>query len=352
MKSRKTMNFAAWMLLLLFLAACGGANSAANDNTANDNAVNRAADEDADMNNVAANDAAEAAEEPGANDIEDGASDIGDPEEVIYGIDQRYEGCDTCSGSYSDTLLNELSQSVAVLVRPSAIYETSDNLTWNAYTLQERLELTYNLPMCTEERFADQPAPGFCTGFLLDEQHLVTARHCVPTPEACAETQIVFDFTMNEDGEVQPLTQETVYNCAGVYYDALDALDVVVLTLDRATGRPGLPLADQSTTISGDLVVIGHPSGLPRKLAVGAEVLDNDLASDYFVTDLDSFAGNSGSPVFDLSIYAVVGMLLGGEVDYEKTANSCIQVKVCDAASGECTGEAVLRVENFIDGWK
>ena len=44
------------------------------------------------------------------------------------------------------------------------------------------------------------------------------------------------------------------------------------------------------------LVVIGHPSGLPTKIADGAWVRNNE-SEYYFVTNLDTFGGNSGSAV-------------------------------------------------------
>ena len=44
--------------------------------------------------------------------------------------------------------------------------------------------------------------------------------------------------------------------------------------------------------------VIGHPTGLPMKFAGGAAVRDNQ-PSAFFVANLDTYGGHSGSPVFN-----------------------------------------------------
>ena len=40
--------------------------------------------------------------------------------------------------------------------------------------------------------------------------------------------------------------------------------------------------------------IIGHPVGLPKKLAEGAKVRDVTRKANCFIADLDTFAGNSG----------------------------------------------------------
>ncbi|MGK7898838.1 MAG: serine protease [Xenococcus sp. (in: cyanobacteria)] len=47
-----------------------------------------------------------------------------------------------------------------------------------------------------------------------------------------------------------------------------------------------------------NVFVIGHPSGLPLKFANGTQVRDHSPSS-FFVANLDTYGGNSGSPVFN-----------------------------------------------------
>jgi Peptidase S46 len=60
--------------------------------------------------------------------------------------------------------------------------------------------------------------------------------------------------------------------------------------------------------------VVGYPTGLPEKLAAGAKV--HALTPYFFTSNLDAFAGNSGSPVLDARTNEVVGVVVRGNRDY------------------------------------
>jgi hypothetical protein len=93
------------------------------------------------------------------------------------------------------------------------------------------------------------------------------------------------------------------------------------------------------------IVVIGHPSGLPTKIAGGAKVRDN--SNDiFFSANLDTFGGNSGSAVFNEKSGEVVGILVRGENDYVNDKDRECQV-VNKCADNECRGEDVTRIENI-----
>src|SRR5690606_32537433 len=63
--------------------------------------------------------------------------------------------------------------------------------------------------------------------------------------------------------------------------------------------------------------MIGHPAGLPKKVAFGEEtrVISSDQ-DKYFVANVDAFGGNSGSPVFNQVTGLVEGVLVRGEPDF------------------------------------
>lgn len=63
--------------------------------------------------------------------------------------------------------------------------------------------------------------------------------------------------------------------------------------------------------MSGDPVaVIGYPYGLPLKYAAGAQVRRTE--TEYFIGNLDIFAGSSGSPVISTQTGLVEGILVRG----------------------------------------
>lgn len=87
------------------------------------------------------------------------------------------------------------------------------------------------------------------------------------------------------------------------------------------------------------VVQIGHPSGLPRKYA-GATVSrvysKGPDGSYVFVSNLDAFAGNSGSGVFDSS-GNLVGILVSGATDFDVSSGGCVTVNECpDNAVAAC----------------
>ena len=80
---------------------------------------------------------------------------------------------------------------------------------------------------------------------------------------------------------------------------------------------------------------MGHPSGLPLKVTAGATVRSHKR--DFYVANLDSFEGNSGSPVFNEN-YEVAGILVRGEVDFSHLG-SCYVSHHCE--ENRCDGEDV-----------
>jgi V8-like Glu-specific endopeptidase len=102
-------------------------------------------------------------------------------------------------------------------------------------------------------------------------------------------------------------------------------LDYAIVQLDRrVSDRTPLEFRNDSEIDLGTpLTVIGSPSGLPLKVASGANVRDTSHLYS-FKANLDTFQGNSGSAVFNSKTGIVEGILVRGEEDYEQN-----QVKMC-----------------------
>lgn len=345
------------ILIVLLLVSCGG------NNAANNNAGNAAND---DMNDAAENAPAnEPAEESESNNGGDNSDSAGDgespgPEEtpqvgpfpVVYGIDGRGEACENCGSevAHPDLELQTLSESVAILVRPNTIYQEyqGDQIRIFSYSLEQRVNLLYGAPLCQQERFAAQKAPGFCSGFLVNDQTLLTAEHCIPDQQACENTRIIFNYQIGSDGQAESIELQDIYGCQSVNY--IEDADLALVSLDRIPNLPSLILSSSDHLQLGTpLAVVGHPSGLPKKISTDGFVLQPSNNTSYFIGVLDTFAGSSGSPVFDLDSYQVVGMLVGGETDYQLTQNSCFAVKLCQNSAKDCSGELIVGFDSFID---
>jgi hypothetical protein len=64
------------------------------------------------------------------------------------------------------------------------------------------------------------------------------------------------------------------------------------------------------------LHIIGHPKGLPLKIA-GNAVVTKQFTDRTFRSSLDNFKGNSGSPVFNSITHEVEGLLARDPVGSE-----------------------------------
>ena len=270
---------------------------------------------------------------------------------VAYGQDSRTE-----LFQHPDTKLREMASSVAVLVNSQQVHPAGNSVSLDGYTLNEMSEKGWlvagvNAPMCSSELFATQAAPGFCTGFLVGEDVLVTAGHCL-LKASCSNTSVVFGFQMESADSLAGLTNADVFKCTEVIAQVLPTpenqyLDYAIIRLDRPTGRAGLVYATEDTLVAKtNVAVVGHPSGLPMKIASDAFVTINDRSTPFFVTNLDTFGSNSGSPVINTTSYQVEGILVRGEIDYVLSDDgSCVQVNHCPEEVGaNCAGENATKM--------
>lgn len=87
------------------------------------------------------------------------------------------------------------------------------------------------------------------------------------------------------------------------------------------TGRYPLAVSRKPAAVGTKVTAIGYPSGLPVKIAGNAKV--RKVTSDgYFVSDVDTFGGSSGGPVFNTATFKIEGVLVRGGVDYVYGANA------------------------------
>jgi hypothetical protein len=124
-------------------------------------------------------------------------------------------------------------------------------------------------------------------------------------------------------------------------------IDFAILKLDRQIkDHAPLQLENSGQPEKGLLVyVLGHPSGLPLKLADDARI-QSVSSNGYFTANLDTFGGNSGSPVFGSGTNHVQGILVRGGTDY-RLQGTCNIAYVCPAlpdSTTECGGEAVTLI--------
>jgi alpha-tubulin suppressor-like RCC1 family protein/V8-like Glu-specific endopeptidase len=229
----------------------------------------------------------------------------GDP--IIFGDDDRTEPFQHENQAEARRLADA---SVALIAAPNLDETSSERVLVSAPSLSERFGV------CPDERFAAQPTAADCSGTLVAPDLVLTAGHCI-TAETCPTMRLVFGYAMQSDGAPRPLTSADVFRCQEVVDRRFEgALDYAIVRLERpASGHTplGVRLGRRPLAPEAELRMAGHPSGLPQKLVDGGFVSNaREEQLDFFIANLDSFPGNSGSGVTLAAGGPLVGVVTQG----------------------------------------
>jgi hypothetical protein len=271
----------------------------------------------------------------------------------IYGPDDRKDWYQVSAGSGLEPLARA---SVALFDAAKLEAPAGGSVRIKAKSFQE----VRHICATPKEKFADQPSAAFCSGTLVRRDLVLTAGHCVreisgneAVPEKVAGTRLVFGYLLQNataDATTVPAAnvfagKEVAGGESGDFAD-VHRHDWALIRLDRPVPAAiAEPVTNwQTASIAKDqrVFVMGFPAGMPLKYAPGARVRDasNDA---WFVANLDTFGGNSGSGVYDQTTRKLAGVLVEGEIDYKPdVARGCFLVNLCP--ENGCSGETVSRL--------
>lgn len=230
---------------------------------------------------------------------------------------------------------------------------------WQEWQVQDLHNDTYSLwtspfgerfDMCEGTRFEDQPIGAFCSGFLVGDDIIVTAGHCVEqfinNPDKIV---FVFDYKMtSKDIAKTVIPQDDVYFGKEIISWKLENRgdDYAIVRLDRpVVNRDPLTVSREKVGWRDSVYMLGHPSGLPMKYTDNAKVTKN-WPTEYFEADLDAFGGNSGSAVFN-DDGEVVGILVRGWSDF--TRNNRKGCNECRVILSTTEHEEITRSTRWVD---
>jgi len=254
---------------------------------------------------------------------------------AIYGVDDRKDAF-------------EMPRDVRALASASVALVQAEDLVrhgrgWRLRTTSYRED--YNL--CSEEPFVKQPLGCFCSGVLVRPDVIATAGHCVEKQSELAGMRFVFGFRMLTRNKAQTtFDDDDVYQGKALIGQQLtaDGTDWALVQLDRRVkGRTPVKFRTAGKVAENDkLFVIGHPCGLPQKFADGARVQQNSRR-DFFTATLDTYGGNSGSPVFSEKTKRLEGLLVRGQTDFVSVGDCQVsQVFPSTGAGGEDVTRATV----------
>lgn len=248
-------------------------------------------------------------------------------DELIYGTDDRLQ-----YGQVLGTPYQLWADSTAALINKAKVSCSGGNcaLTTTPWTMANGNRL------CQNVRYRGEPNPGDCTGFLVGPKLLATAGHCPVLGPPCADTKIVFGFTADASGGSVPTSvpERNVYQCiSNTSKYSTTTEDWSLLELDRVVeGRAPLYVRHDGTPAGGlGLAIIGYPMGIPLKVSPTGEV--KSTTTGVFYHNVESFGGNSGSPVFDRLTGLIEGIHVTPPTSHWTASTdamgSCVKETVC-----------------------
>jgi V8-like Glu-specific endopeptidase len=229
----------------------------------------------------------------------------------IFGTDDRVEAFT------QPKLEKSIAGSVAIMLSPIFLKEQADIFELDFNLISD----SYEIALCPSEKFYGQPTASVnCTGFLVDENLLLTAGHCVlyantevknsVTPQ-CKDFVWAFDYKYKTSSKIDMFfPKENVFKCSEVVYGKFQHIpqsqnfpspqygdDIALIKLERKANRTPLVLSGKISN-NEKVFTIGYPSGLPQKITLNGKI-KSSTPNNYFTSTLDVFGGNSGGPVFN-----------------------------------------------------
>jgi hypothetical protein len=202
---------------------------------------------------------------------------------------------------------------------------------------------------CNNERFMNQPIISECSAFAISRRMVATAGHCLNESNYNSYLFVYGYRMLDYKNPELKIPASNVFKCTRILDRKKDAsLDYTIFAVDKDISPNRIWKIRTSGVLQKNQIldVAGYPLGLPVKFADSGKVRDNTNPNS-FLSNLDVYGGNSGSPVFDHHTGIVEGILTGGEVDFTfDLSKNCRKSLICPVNG--CQGERISRTSQFL----
>jgi hypothetical protein len=206
--------------------------------------------------------------------------------------------------------------------------------------------------VCAEERFSGQLSlRNNCTAILVSPKHLLSAGNCI-NEHFCTNDLYywMFDNDLKTDGpQIETNSRKNFYRCKKVVKRAFDrnsGVSYILFELEkevkniepvkfRRSGRMG---------VNEEVIVLGHPQGLPLKIADHAQALDQN--ETHFILNSDISGSTRGAAIINAKNYELEGIMVYGTANYESSGDAC---KKSTVLRDEEAQELALKTSVFKD---
>ena len=256
---------------------------------------------------------------------------------IIYGEDNRVDVHQS-----KKPLLKKLADSTAAMISKDYLINENNQVQIKAPLFKNVYKL------CQSERFRDQLAAANCSGTLIEKDIILTAGYCYSNSMDCKGYSWVFDYRASSEKQSQvSVPNSSVYRCKEILAikdDRKTNIDYALIRLDRkVVGRAPVDIRLVGEVSYKDkLAVIGHPRGLPTKIADSGDVLE--LFSDSIRSNLDAYTMNSGSGVFNEKTGDLEGILISGKSDFELDDSGCLKSQRLSNTEGD---EMITKIQTI-----
>jgi V8-like Glu-specific endopeptidase len=138
------------------------------------------------------------------------------------------------------------------------------------------------------------------TGFLTEENRLITNNHVLPEPAAAASATVQFNYQQTVDGLMAPVDELRLIPTEFFETSAIDDWTAVKVDGNPAERWGTLKLTTLKPKVGDHVNIIQHAGGGPKQISFLANVIVfvGDGRVQYLT---DTLPGSSGSPVFDVN---------------------------------------------------